>query len=478
MNKKKKIMIACLILLLSIGFASIATNLIINNISTVGKNIPDFDINFTKAVIDGVDSPSKISDDKKTISYTTNTLKTLNDTSVLNYEITNNSNNYDATVSIDCTNKSTDYYDIVYDTPSRINSKSTERGSITVKLTRVSVENKVDTESVKCKLTIVALERDALGTVTYSASGILRDASGNPIANKTVMAFSSPKYSTTSSDGYFFIGGLEKGSNHEIYISDKSTIDLQAMSSDEERKSNSMKIADASIAEDGTVTYTALTGYSITNPLTVSKKWNYEDLNGNGTIDIDEKISIELNGGLEEFYIYREEGDFYWAIRTSSLQNSIYGSDKTYTTSTVKGIVDAYMTNLNNANADVLEASLISIEELETVFKCPTETGKCKYARYQNYIENENKWWTRSSTEENKVYALSNKSISLEDDLSSELGVRPVIKIAKGQFNVDYTNEENNNTDNQKDTPSEGQTTSTTTTTTTTTTTSSIAISE
>ncbi len=39
---------------------------------------------------------------KKTITFTTSELKTLNQTSVLTYEVTNNSSNYDANVTVTC----------------------------------------------------------------------------------------------------------------------------------------------------------------------------------------------------------------------------------------------------------------------------------------------------------------------------------------------------------------------------------------
>ena len=101
MRKKGALIIA--ILLMVIGFAAISTTLIINGKARVSENTDDFSVIFTKASLDNMDVYNEIiSQDKKTITFTSKDLKKINDTSVLNYEITNNSANYDAEVSVNC----------------------------------------------------------------------------------------------------------------------------------------------------------------------------------------------------------------------------------------------------------------------------------------------------------------------------------------------------------------------------------------
>ena len=100
---KKKSMLIIAILLMSIGFAAISTTLILNGNAKVSENNEDFSVIFTAASIDGNDVYSTAVDDtKKTITFTTSELKTLNQTSVLTYEVTNNSSNYDANVTVTC----------------------------------------------------------------------------------------------------------------------------------------------------------------------------------------------------------------------------------------------------------------------------------------------------------------------------------------------------------------------------------------
>ena len=101
MKRKGSIVVA--ILLLAVGFAAISTTLIINESTKVSENADDFSVIFIKATLDGTGVYANVIDDtKKIITFETNDLKTLNQTSVLNYEVTNNSANYDAEVQVNC----------------------------------------------------------------------------------------------------------------------------------------------------------------------------------------------------------------------------------------------------------------------------------------------------------------------------------------------------------------------------------------
>ena len=76
---KKRISIVVAILLLAVGFAAISTILIINGTTTVSENTDDFSVIFTSASLDGTDVYANVIDDtKKTITFETSDLKTLN----------------------------------------------------------------------------------------------------------------------------------------------------------------------------------------------------------------------------------------------------------------------------------------------------------------------------------------------------------------------------------------------------------------
>ena len=165
---KKKSMLIVAILLMSIGFAAISTTLILNGNANVSENNEDFSVIFTAASIDGNDVYSTAVDEtKKTITFTTGELKTLNQTSILTYEVTNNSSNYDANVSVTCvpkegtTAKYTSIKNKLENDATVVKAKETLNGTLTVTLDKVATESV--TEEYTCKLEFNAVERDTLG---------------------------------------------------------------------------------------------------------------------------------------------------------------------------------------------------------------------------------------------------------------------------------------------------------------------------
>ena len=165
---KRKSIIAVTILLLTIGFAAISTTLIINGSTKVGENTDDFSVIFTKATLDGQDVYANVIDGtKKIITFETNDLKTLNQTSILNYEVTNNSSNYDAEVQVNCktkentTAKYTSIKNELEGNATVVKAKETLNGTLTVTLDKTSTEEV--REWYVCTLTFNAVERDTLG---------------------------------------------------------------------------------------------------------------------------------------------------------------------------------------------------------------------------------------------------------------------------------------------------------------------------
>ena len=165
---KKKSMLIVAILLMSIGFAAISTTLILNGNAKVSENNEDFSVIFTAASIDGNDVyTTAVDETKKTITFTTSELKTLNQTSILTYEVTNNSSNYDANVTVTCvpkdgtTAKYTSIKNKLDNDATKVSAKSSVNGTLTVTLDKVATESV--TEEYTCKLEFNAVERDTLG---------------------------------------------------------------------------------------------------------------------------------------------------------------------------------------------------------------------------------------------------------------------------------------------------------------------------
>ena len=166
MKRKSAIIVA--ILIMAIGFASISTTLIINGNARVSENTDDFSVIFTAASLDGTDVyANAIDNTKKVITFETNELKTLNQTSILTYEVTNNSSNYDAEVQVNCkvkdnsTAKYTSIKNEFEGNTTKVLAKETLNGMLTVTLNKTSIEEV--REEYVCVLTFNALERDSLG---------------------------------------------------------------------------------------------------------------------------------------------------------------------------------------------------------------------------------------------------------------------------------------------------------------------------
>ena len=166
MKRKSAIIIA--ILIMSIGFAAISTTLIINGNAHISENADDFSVMFTSASLDGQDVYANvISQDKKTITFETKELKSVNDSSVLTYEITNNSSNYDAEVSVNCkvkentTAKYTSIKNELERNATIVKAQKSINGTLTITLERVATEEV--REEYTCEVTANAVERDTLG---------------------------------------------------------------------------------------------------------------------------------------------------------------------------------------------------------------------------------------------------------------------------------------------------------------------------
>jgi len=148
------------ILLLGVVFATVTTTLYLNGNVKIATNDGDFDVKFTKAVLDGTDvSSAVISSDGKTITFSTKDLIAVGDISKLDFEVTNNSTMYDAEVSIECTagGAKKDYYEIAKEVTSPIVGKTSENGKVEAKLLKASEGD--FSESFTCTLKATAKER-------------------------------------------------------------------------------------------------------------------------------------------------------------------------------------------------------------------------------------------------------------------------------------------------------------------------------
>ena len=227
---KKKSMLIIAILLMSIGFAAISTTLIINGNAKVSENNEDFSVIFTAASIDGKDVYSTAVDEtKKTITFETSELKTLNQTSVLTYEVTNNSSNYDANVTVTCipkegtTAKYTSIKNKLDNDATVVKAKETLNGTLTVTLNKTATEEV--SEEYTCKLEFNAVERTELATGTTNLYNLIKNkADTTTVIDYKVRSGTSGTngiYSTTQTEGnvpvYYYRGAANKVNNNIIF---------------------------------------------------------------------------------------------------------------------------------------------------------------------------------------------------------------------------------------------------------------------
>ena len=227
---KKKTSIVIVVLLLAIGFAAVSTTLIINGSVNIGENTDDFSVIFTKATLDGTDVYASVIDDtKKIITFETSDLKTLNQTSVLNYEVTNNSANYDAEVQVNCkvkentTAKYTSIKNELDGNATVVKAKETLNGTLTVTLNKTAPEEV--REEYVCELTFNAVERNSIavsGTNLYNL--IKNNADTTTVIDYKVRSGVSGTngiFTTTATEGsvpvYYYRGDADKVNNNIIF---------------------------------------------------------------------------------------------------------------------------------------------------------------------------------------------------------------------------------------------------------------------
>lgn len=200
MRKNNKMMLF-LLLIVGIGFATVATTIYLNGTATITKNSADFDVRFTKATLGSTDLTSTaITSNGQTLTYGTEDLKKVNDTSTLEFDVTNNSSLYDANVSVVCSaGAHSEYYTVTstIDGSSSATVEAKRKKSGEVRVTLIKASTSVISETFTCTINANATERTTVGEEplvawmpTYFAFGdpTTSDTTDYTTLNKTVFA--------------------------------------------------------------------------------------------------------------------------------------------------------------------------------------------------------------------------------------------------------------------------------------------------
>ena len=136
-TKKMKYIILVLVLLLSIGFAVITTNLFLNGSAFIGYG--DFDVRFSSANTN--EGTATISNDGLSITFSSKKLTLVGETSTLDYTITNYSKEYDTSINVSLNiddETYNDYYTVDHTYPSRIDAKQSDNGRLRITLNKAT----------------------------------------------------------------------------------------------------------------------------------------------------------------------------------------------------------------------------------------------------------------------------------------------------------------------------------------------------
>ena len=165
--KKRNVII--LVVMLIVGFASITSTLLIRGNLNIGYNE-----NFSSSIVyTRAELPNgevEINQNDKNIDFITEKLENVNQTTILEFDVTNKSRNYDASVTINCGLKEdfksfSEYLDIdmSLESPFELVSSETKTGYLTIKLKKAYNEEMETRIEMSCELVAEPLERETLG---------------------------------------------------------------------------------------------------------------------------------------------------------------------------------------------------------------------------------------------------------------------------------------------------------------------------
>ncbi len=165
--KKRNIMI--IVFMLIIGFAAVSTTLVINGNLNIGYN-EDFSSSVVYTRAETEDGTAEINQNEKNITFETKKLENVSETATLEFDVTNKSRNYNASVTINCGLKEnfesfSEYLNIETDivSPFKLESSETKTGRLVVTLKKAYDKALETTAEIECKLVATPEERETLG---------------------------------------------------------------------------------------------------------------------------------------------------------------------------------------------------------------------------------------------------------------------------------------------------------------------------
>ena len=406
--KRKNLIL--LVLLLAIGFAAVSTTLILNGTLNIGENNEDFDVYFSKSIEDGAENNKLIKDDIH-LEFSKD-MSLVGEKYVLDYDVTNGSRNYDAEITINCT-ESNEYLKVTneFDTSEYLISTETRRGKLTIEVLKPFVgdseENTKDI-SISCEIRGNAVERDSLGSGTPADK--VKQSNWEITEDK-------------DNNGELSKGDLITLGTESFYVYDIEGDKVKALSQYNLHIGNVCTSSDISSCSQ------------LENPTGLQSK---------------DAIGAQFEGVTPTSFPWIGVTPFLKDEKIHTLPEGQKAND--YNASDIKPYVDAYAEKLSELDGKVEQVRLMTKEELEAA-GCDSKKNSCKTGYVWsngNWVEDSNfvgtsmeflystSYWTSSSNDQDNLYVWDVGSLGdcvwIGVNNIVALGVRPVIEISTSLF--------------------------------------------
>ena len=219
---KTKNIIGVLFLLMIIGYATISTSLSAQINTNISINPNDFKVYFSNVLVNSVQDLSLVKNEQELVfDFSFSNVGSIN---IINYDVTNASKNYDATLSINCTNGN-EYLSVTntFDT-SNLSASSTRTGTLTLKKIKSNASGEIKTYTITCTITATPVERTSIG------SGTIPEPIGNEYKIGSEITIDTEKFNIIREDGDY-ITLLAKYSLGTDYKQNKTTKNVTFSSS-------------------------------------------------------------------------------------------------------------------------------------------------------------------------------------------------------------------------------------------------------
>lgn len=166
--RKIKYIIPIVLLFIVIGYAIVATVLNFEGTTSIAANDEDFKVYFSKVLVNDTVN-EKIVENSTTLNFE-NELKLPGDTYKIDYEVTNGSKNFDANITMNCT-EGNEYISVVntFNTVEPLNARKTRNGTLVIKKLKAN-SNDMFSHNITCTINATAIERDKMDNTDVPSS--------------------------------------------------------------------------------------------------------------------------------------------------------------------------------------------------------------------------------------------------------------------------------------------------------------------